>query len=113
MVSACSNPNAPATDIISVHAESRRLAMTNTSSDPVYYFVADQDALALIDWMVCVEPGKCESIPPQSTKALDYSKIGAYQEGSKHAVVYHWRLVPKNGPGFKPDSIRSLVVELH
>jgi hypothetical protein len=112
-IAACSNPVYPASDLIRARGEARTLMMTNISSDPVYYFAADREALALLDWAVCTDPSKCQSIPAQSTKAIAYSQIAAYQLGSKSAVVYHWRLVSLGLGRYKPDSIRAVVVNLN
>jgi hypothetical protein len=111
-IAGCSSSTDPASDILSAHAENRTLTLVNGSNDPVYYFVADADALALIDWQVCLEPSKCTAVPPKSTKSLAYSEIAAYQEGSGNALVYHWRIITKATGGNDYDSLRKLAVKL-
>ncbi|HKY96354.1 MAG TPA: hypothetical protein VJL35_00740 [Gemmatimonadaceae bacterium] len=108
----CSNAIDPATDVLSAHAENHRITLVNSSADPVYYFVADRDALALLDWAVCLEPSRCAAVPPNSTRSLAYSEIAAYQEGSSSAVVYHWRIVSKPTGGNAYDTMREMVVRL-
>ena len=108
----CSSSTDPETDILSAHAENQTLTLVNTSDDPVYFFVADKDALALIDWTVCIDPAKCTPVPPHSTKLVLYSQIAAYQQGSGNAVVYHWRIISKGAGVYDYDKLRQLEVKL-
>ena len=109
----CSSSTDPSTDILSAHAENKTLTLVNTSDDPVYFFVADKDALALLDWAVCIDPSKCTPVAPRSTKLVSYSEIAAYQEGSGNAVVYHWRIISKGEGKYDYDKLRELDVKLH
>ena len=108
----CASSTDPETDILSAHAENQALTLENTSDDPVYFFVADKDALALIDWTVCIDPAKCTPVQPHSTKVVPYSQIAAYQPGSGNAVVYHWRIIAKAAGVFDYDKLRQLDVKL-
>ena len=111
---ACSNPvEVSSSDIVSARAEAKVLTITNTSDDPVYYFVADREALALLDWAVCRDPSTCKAIAPHSSKRIIYSEIAAYQTGSGSAVVFHWKLFAQGSGGYNYDSVRELVVKLN
>jgi len=109
----CSSTTDPESDILLAHAEHRAITLVNTSDDPVYFFVADTDALALLDWAVCLDPAKCTPVLPHSTKIVRYSEIAAYQEGSRNAVVYHWRIITKAPGQYDYDKLRKLDVKLH
>ena len=109
----CSNATDPESELLSAHAENQRITLVNTSDDPVYFFVADKDALALLDWAVCVDPARCTPIQPHSTKIVQYSEIAAYQQGSGNAVVYHWRIITKAPGQYDYDEVRHLEVKLH
>jgi ABC-type Fe3+-hydroxamate transport system substrate-binding protein len=109
---ACSSTTDPATDILSAHAENQTLTLVNTSDDPVYFFAADKEALALLDWAICLDPAKCTPVQPHSSKDVPYSQIAAYQHGSGNAIVYHWRIIAK-GSGYDYDKLRELEVKLH
>ena len=113
LVTGCSSPTDPATDILSAHAENRTLRLANTSDDPVYFFAADKDALALLNWAICVDPAKCRAVQPHSTKTVPYSEIAAYQQESGNAVVYHWRIISKGSGQYDYDKLRALEVKLH
>ena len=108
----CSSSTDPETDILSAHAENQTLTLVNTSDDPVYFFIADKDALALLDWTVCLDPAKCTAVMPHSTKLVVYSQIAAYQPGSGNAVVYHWRIISKGAGVYDYDKLRQLDVKL-
>ena len=109
----CSNPTDPASDLMTAKATNQTLELTNTSSDKVYYFVADRDKLALLDWAVCLDPAnaECKFVAPGATKQINYSEFMGTESTGTKAIVYHWRLIPK-GTGYEYDSLRSLEVDL-
>jgi hypothetical protein len=111
-IAGCSSSTDPASDVLSVHVENQTLTLVNSSDDPVYYFVADKDALALIDWVVCIDPSRCTAVPARSSRTLAYSEIAAYQPGSANAVVYHWRITTKPAGGNAYDTLRRIDVTL-
>ena len=111
-IAGCSSSTDPASDVLSVHAENQTLTLMNSSDDPVYYFVADKDALALVDWAVCLDPSRCSGVPAKSSRTLAYSEIAAYQPGSANAIVYHWRITQKPTGGNGYDSLRRIDVAL-
>lgn len=75
----------------------------------VYYFVADAETLALLDWIPCTNPTSCPAVPPRGTVDVPRSAIAGDQPGSHTVVVYHWLLV-RPGGSFVPDSIRAMEV---
>jgi hypothetical protein len=114
VLAACDNPVTPASDLITARGSNQTLQITNTTSDRVYYMAAEQGALALLDWAVCLDPANtfCKYVAPHGTTDIAYSQIvGSAAPGAK-VVVYHWRLVPANAGKYQADSIRHLVVPL-
>lgn len=111
-VTACSSPSAPSSDLIVATAESHALDLKNMSDETVYYFVAERGALALLDFAICNEPSKCDSVAPGSRRRVPYSGVVGYSAGSEQAVVFHWRLVSKGGGKYEHDAIRTLIVQL-
>jgi len=83
--------------------------LENLTDEPVYYFAADREALALILWGVCEDPATCRAVPPRATIDVPRSAIAADQPGSHEVAVHHWLLV-RRGDRWKADSIRVLVV---
>jgi hypothetical protein len=112
VITACSVTTAPSSDLITATPESSALDLRNNSSDPVYYFVADRGVLALVDFSVCNEPSKCESIAPGAARKVPYDGMLGYSGTTEELVVYHWRLVPKAAGGYQQDSLRQMVVRV-
>lgn len=75
----------------------------------VYYFVADGETLALLDWVPCIDPATCPRVPPRGSVDVPRTAIAGDQPGSRTVVVYHWLLV-RRGDGMVPDSIRAIPV---
>ena len=111
-VAACSVTTAPSSDLITAIPGEEAVDLRNNSSEPVYFFAADRGVLALLDFAICRDPAKCESIAPGTTKRVPYSGIIGYSGTSAELVVYHWRLIARTGGTFEQDSIRSMIVPL-
>lgn len=108
--SGCSDPVSVRTDILAARIVDQRLELTNRSTTPVYYFAADKNMLALIDWVICTQPSECNSVAPRSTRSVPFRDIPGAGDGSE-IVVYHWRLVPgQSATGYVADSLRTLTV---
>lgn len=110
----CSNPNDPSSDLLKASAANQTLTITNTSADPVYYFVADKEILALLDWAVCTDPAQsfCKFVAAGASKRISYSEFLASGSSGSQAVVYHWRLIPTTPGKYNYDSLRTLEVDL-
>jgi hypothetical protein len=112
-VLSCADPVSPSSDILRINVLPDALELVNLSSAPVYFFAAERNTLALIDWAPCVEPA-CTNVGPGVKFVLPYEDMVGYSQGAEEAVVYHWHLIPGSTPtGFRPDSIRATVVQLH
>ena len=109
---ACSSPSAPSSDLMTAKAESQQLDLRNLSDETVYYFVAERGTLALLDFMICNDPSKCDSVAPGSRRKVPYAGVIGYSASSEEVVVFHWRLVARGGGRFEHDSIRTLIVQL-
>ena len=113
VLAGCETTTGPASDLIATEAGNSSLELKNTSPSPVYFMVAERGALALIDPNYCNDPSNCEPIAPGSTKRIAYADITGYGPGSREAIVYHWLLVEDGAGKFRPDSVRSTIVELN
>ena len=111
-VSACSVSTAPSSDLITATPEEEALEIRNTSSEPVYYFVADRGVLALVDFSMCNEPDKCESVAPGAAKKVPYAGMLGYSGSTEELIVYHWRLLPTGAGRYQQDSLRQMIVPL-
>ena len=116
VVAGCGNAVAPpsTSDLITARAANNAVEITNNSSEPVHYIIADKESLALIDLYICVDPARegCTSVSPGSTKRIEYSKFLAEGSTGSIAVVYHWRLIPAGQGAYKYDLLRQLEVNL-
>lgn len=110
----CGNPTGYATDTLAVDVLPGILNLANRTSSPTYYFVVERRSAALIDWTTCNDPDTCTSkVAGDAAKAVPFADIAGYDDGEEEAIVYHWKLVAApGGAGFRPDSIRALVVNL-
>ena len=111
-IAACSVTTAPSSDLMTAIPGAEAVELRNNSSDPVYFFAADRGVLALLDFAVCRDPSKCESIAPGTTKRVPYAGIIGYSGTTAELVVYHWRLIEKTAGAYEQDSIRSMIVPL-
>lgn len=111
-LAACGEPTAPASDVLTVTDVPLRAALRleNRTNEPVFYFVAEQNTLALLDYVLCTDPS-CPAVPAHAAASVSYGQISGYHRGARAVVVLHWRLRPHTG-GFAADSIRALVVPL-
>lgn len=112
VLAGCDNPNGPKSDLIRASAANRTLAITNISSDPLYYFAANKETLALLDWVPCTDPSACKALGSKATTRISYYDIFGEPSTGGHVVIFHWRLVPTTPGKYNVDSIRSLEVEL-
>ena len=109
---ACADPTAATDGTLRVEPRASGLRIENASDRPVYYAVYDQQTLALLDWVACTGAG-CPSIPARGVTVRACAEIPSCTAATTRVVVYWWRAEPDAAGGFRPDSIRTLVVDLH
>ena len=87
------------------------IELTNHSDRTLYVFPADPDTLAVLDWTPCSIPDACGGIAGGTAQAIPFDEIEGYSEETRDVVILHWFLVP-DGEGFKPDTVRGLLLRL-
>lgn len=97
---------------LTVQAAPPVLQLTNQSPAPVYWFAVERGATAKISWAPCTDPARCAGLAPGTTTALPYPQISFYTPAAREAVVFWWHLIAATGGGFRPDSIRGVLVAL-
>lgn len=88
------------------------IAVTNEGDRTIYYFAIDQNSLALILWAPCTDPDTCDRVRPGERVDIPYETILGFSEDTEVIVVNWWHLVPRQGGGFEPDSLRRVEVRL-
>ena len=112
-VLSCADPVSPSSDILRISVLPDPLELVNPSPVPVYFFAAERDALAHINWAPCTESA-CTNVRSGVKFVLPYEDMIGQSQGAEEAVVHHWHLIPgSTATGFRPDSIRATVVHLH
>lgn len=111
---ACGEPAAPvSTELLVADARQGTVRLANLTRESVYYFVVERDFAALALFAPCANPITCPKVPARGNVEVDYDDVAGYQAGAKEAIVFHYRLVPAAGEGFRPDSVRALVIPLN
>lgn len=112
VLAGCDNPITASSDLVTARGSDNTLQITNSTSEPVYYFAADVNTLALLDWALCLDPSKCTHVEAHETVTIPYSQIIGKAGRGGRVVVYNWRLIAVGGGKYNADSVRSLRVNL-
>ncbi len=108
----CHSPTGVIGGQLAVSATPPIVQLANQSQTPVYFFAIESGLAARADWAPCTDPSHCLALPPMASTDLPYSDIAGYESGAQTAIVYWWHLVPGGATGFRPDSIRAVIVQL-
>ena len=85
--------------------------LTNGTSAPVYTFLIGRVAAQTTEWAPCTDAATCPPLAPGASKRVAFPE--AMEEGAieLEAMVYWWHAVADDQGGFRPDSLRALVVQ--
>jgi hypothetical protein len=109
---ACHSLAGPATlRPLKIVAQDGALHLENVSDEPVFYFVYERQAAALINWAPCVSRS-CPSVAPRAQATVPYSTIGGYAPERTEAIVWWWRAVPGPADAPVPGAVAAIVVQL-
>jgi hypothetical protein len=107
----CSSPTGPADRPLRVAAKNAAVQLENLSPRPVFYFLYERGAAALINWAACVEPA-CPAVAPGAKATIPYPVIGGYAPGKSEVIVWWWEAVPGPADGQVPGVVHAMVVPL-
>lgn len=79
------------------------IAITNHGHRTIYYFAIDQNSLAFVLWGPCTDPDTCDRVRPGERVEIPHQ---SFSPDAEVIAVHWWHLVPRQGGGFQPDSIR-------
>ena len=97
---------------VRVRVSAPELRLSNTTGEPIYFRVIEQEIATLIDWMPCIDPVACPGVAVGETRRVPYSQIVGYESGRKEAIVYWWHLASKPGGGYAMKQFTSVVIRL-
>lgn len=87
------------------------LASNHTAAD-IYFTAFEREIVALIEWVPCSDPATCRPrLTPAADTTIPYASIYGWGPASREVVCYWWHSVPNGAGGYRPDSIRGLVVK--
>lgn len=86
------------------------LRLTNRGDRMVFTFVADREALALLNWAACADPVECPGLAPGESRTIPYGTSTGPAPG-REAVVTWW-YSRRTADGYEPDSLRAFVLQL-
>jgi hypothetical protein len=109
---ACSDPTAPRSDILRVDRRPAGLEFRNLTAAPVYWMALETELLPLIDYALCTDPAACTPLAARATALVPYDELWCCQGEERHLTILHYHLVPALGGGFRPDSVRTIGVQL-
>jgi hypothetical protein len=113
LLAACGSPSEAGPDKgLTASTRAHSLFLTNTTSEPVYWFAVESSTAARIDFFGCYDPVRCPSISPGHTRRLPYDSIEGYSPGAEKVIIYWWHLVPDAQRGFRMERMNSILVEL-
>ena len=112
-VPGCRNPVGEDDLYVTVRRVADGLELTNRSSRTAYYFAADRDYLAFIDYAPCTTPSTCPGIEPGKTLQLPFTTILGYTPGTSEIMVSYWHFIQRGpGPGYDRTGEHNAAVSL-
>lgn len=106
----CSDPAGVGRDGIELQLDASGVTIYNGRRDTIYIIASERQIAARIDWLLCTVPAECTNrVAPGAMRRLEEVSIPGWGE-SNEVIVWWWHLVPASGGGFRPDSVRAVVV---
>jgi hypothetical protein len=72
----------------------------------------ETELLPLINFALCTDPTTCAPLVAYGMRIVPLTDLWCCQRETRHMTVLHYHLVPAAGGGFRPDSVRSVGVQL-
>ena len=110
LLAGCHDSTGVERDGVEATVVSQGLRLENERSRTIYYFVADQATLALLDWAPCRNPDVCDGVDSDQRVIIPKSDIIGWGE-SDVLVVYWWELDRQGNGEYEIDEIRSMKVD--
>lgn len=92
---------------VRVEAAPEHLVVTNGRHESIHYFILDELAAPLIEWVPCTGT-HCPTVQPQTIERVPYSRVVGDEGGA--ILFYWWPAVSAEAP-VSSGSVRLLRVE--
>lgn len=86
--------------------------IANGREAPIFFFVVEREAAAVINWGPCTDPETCPRVDPGEIGVLEVTAIAGFRPNAEEAILYWWHLIPTEGDEFAADEIRNAVFDL-
>ena len=101
MLFSCKDDNVDPNPITVTQVDSQ-LNLLNNTEERLYYFVVDQNTLAVINWAPSVGENQA-NISPNGQARIPLNEIMGHSDESEVIVIYHWKAIviddePAPGP---------------
>ncbi|HXY68922.1 MAG TPA: hypothetical protein VEH62_05700 [Gemmatimonadales bacterium] len=106
-----SAPTALFDDVLAATSSGGAIRLQSRSVLVINYFLLARDASPLIDWAPCAGPG-CPAIPAGGTVDVPHAQVPGLTAATTEVLTYWWHSVADGRGGFRPDSLRVLIVPL-
>ena len=106
---ACDSTTAPV-NVAGVEARvaNGELVIHNATPNPVFTMAVGREAAALVDWIPCADPDRCDPLAAGAVRKVPLSQIIG---GTEPELIFTWWHGVATPNGWKPDSIRSAIVK--
>lgn len=84
------------------------LVVHNATPNPVFTNAVGREAAALVDWVPCADPDRCDPLAAGATRTTPLSQIVG---GTEPELILSWWHALATPNGWRPDSIRSAIVK--
>ena len=88
------------------------IRIANGREAPIFFFVVERQASAVINWDPCTNPETCPRVDPGEIEMLEVTAIAGFRPDAEEAILYWWHLIPTEGDEFAVDEIRNAVFDL-
>jgi hypothetical protein len=83
---------------VSVTAKTGGLFVTNQTERPVFYFVAEKNAAAVIDWVPCTTSlALCVAIAPGENIVIPWTNVAGFRPDAQEFLFTWYHIVTVNG----------------
>jgi hypothetical protein len=96
---------------VAAEARNQQVVVANKSESAVFTMIIGRNAETRVDWLPCVDAGRCPPIRPGESRAHPYGSL-LLDAGEKEVVVHWWHAVTDGSGVAHATDIQSLIIPL-